>query len=221
MDDASAVVGIGINVNNTNQPCLRTVLGKKERIARTPLLLSFLVHLKRILSAFWQERQQVLLLYYQRWRHFGQTIHCVDLHNTTRTMTICGLSENANICCRSQSGTLYELYPDPNCVDSVENMIAHPVDMATCSVDTLSSPNDVTPSPYDAVPYSTDTTSSPIDTIHSTDFPLLGVCYKQENHSRRYSSSSDVSAPSSPPTPASEPQLPSLWHHPRRPAPPE
>ena len=109
MDDASAVVGIGINVNNTNQPCLRAVLGKKERIARTPLLLSFLVHLKRILSAFWKERQQVLLLYYQRWRHFGQTIHCVDLHNTTRTMTICGLSENANICCRSQSGTLYEL----------------------------------------------------------------------------------------------------------------
>lgn len=164
MDDASAVVGIGINVNNTNQPCLRAVLGKKERIARTPLLLSFLVHLKRILSAFWKERRRCCFCITNDGDTSGQTIHCVDLHNTTRTMTICGLSENANICCRSQSGTLYELYPDPNCVDSVENMIAHPVDMATCSVDTLSSPNDVLSSPYDAVPYSLDT-MSPIDRL--------------------------------------------------------
>lgn len=166
MDDTSAVVGIGINVNNTNQPCLRTVLGKKERIARTPLLLSFLVHLKRILSLFQQDRQQVLSLYYERWRHFGQTIPCVDLHNTTRTMTICGLSENANICCRSQAGTLYELYPDPNCEDAVENMIAHPVDMTTCFVDNERSPD------------------SPSYSIKNTSVSI--VCYKQENHSLRY-----------------------------------
>ena len=128
MDDTYVVVGIGINVNNRNKPNLKTLLQSNIAIPRTPILISCLKYIRSFVKMFDSGDYSLLLSkYYEKWIHYKSYIDCIDINNGIRKLQIVGLTENAYVLCETETGRLFELFPDSNCEFSLSNMIAHPL----------------------------------------------------------------------------------------------
>ena len=128
MDDTYVVVGIGINMNNTNKPNLKTLLQWNKMIPRTSVLVACLRYIRSFVDMFDSGDYTFLLSkYYEKWAHYQSVIDCIDINNGVRKLRIVGLTENANVLCETETGRPFELFPDSNCEFSLSNMIAHPL----------------------------------------------------------------------------------------------